>query len=133
MQRATSLGLNVLRLLNEGQRPLQWLMVLIAKSMGTLLCMTLAVVPLTCLFFAPRPGRVRSVGDRRRYRPVGGDDFDQLVVQAFKQQLGLEDRVSASLERELTDKARALKEQLTGTESAIDCDCRPWFGEYDPR
>lgn len=49
---------------------------------------------------------------------LGGDDFDQLVVQAFKQQLGLEAKVSASLERELTDKARALKEQLTATESA---------------
>lgn len=49
---------------------------------------------------------------------LGGDDFDQLIVQQFKQQLGLEDHVSASLERELTDKARALKEQLTNTESA---------------
>lgn len=49
---------------------------------------------------------------------LGGDDFDQLIVQQFKQQLGLEDHVSASLERELTDKARALKEQLTNTENA---------------
>ncbi|MCH8502300.1 MAG: Fe-S protein assembly chaperone HscA [Aliidiomarina sp.] len=49
---------------------------------------------------------------------LGGDDFDQLIVQQFKQQLGLEDHVSAGLERELTDKARALKEQLTSTASA---------------
>jgi len=52
---------------------------------------------------------------------LGGDDFDQLIVQEFKKQLGLADEVGAGLERELTSRARELKEQLTdATEASIE-------------
>src|SRR5690554_4548600 len=48
---------------------------------------------------------------------LGGDDFDQLIVNWLKQEWQLADNVDARTERDLINAAKAAKEHLTTTES----------------
>lgn len=48
---------------------------------------------------------------------LGGDDFDQLIVQQLKQEFGLADDVPAQVERQLINAAKQAKEALTDNDS----------------
>ncbi|WP_417665743.1 Fe-S protein assembly chaperone HscA [Pseudidiomarina sp.] len=50
---------------------------------------------------------------------LGGDDFDQLIVNWFKEQWSLPENVDARHERDLINAAKAAKEQLTEAESVV--------------
>lgn len=50
---------------------------------------------------------------------LGGDDFDQLIVNWFKEQWSLPENVDARHERDLINAAKAAKEQLTDAESVV--------------
>lgn len=50
---------------------------------------------------------------------LGGDDFDQLIVNWLKVQWSLPENVDARDERDLTNAAKATKEQLTDAESVV--------------
>jgi molecular chaperone HscA len=50
---------------------------------------------------------------------LGGDDFDQLIVNWLKQEWQLPDNVDARTERDLVNAAKAAKEQLTDVNCAV--------------
>ena len=50
---------------------------------------------------------------------LGGDDFDQAIVQLLKQQWGLTEQVDARTERALINAAKAAKEALTSAGSSL--------------